>query len=82
MDNVAATFAMGVNDPTIHLRRCNNPRTSQAALSLSAMISQYFMESLPFSSPDEFPTPRNLSACVSGLNDRQAHLFCGEISLL
>jgi len=31
------------------------------------------MESLPFSSPDEFPTPRNLSAIVSGLNDRQAH---------
>jgi hypothetical protein len=31
------------------------------------------MESLPFSSPDEFPTPRNLSACFSGLNDRQAH---------
>jgi len=37
------------------------------------MISQYFMESLPFSSPDEFPTPRNPSACFSGLNDRQAH---------
>jgi hypothetical protein len=31
------------------------------------------MESLPFSSPDESPTPRNLSACFSGLNDRQAH---------
>jgi hypothetical protein len=30
------------------------------------MISQYFMESLPFSSPDEFPTPRNVSACFSG----------------
>ena len=35
--------------------------------------SQYFMESLPFSSPDEFPTPRNLSACFFDLNDRQAH---------
>jgi hypothetical protein len=35
------------------------------------MISQYFMESLPFSSPGEFPTPRSLSACFSGLNDRQ-----------
>jgi len=31
------------------------------------------MESLPFSSPDEFPTLRNLLACFSGLNDRQAH---------
>src|SRR5438874_12990944 len=39
----------------------------------SAMISQYFMELLPFSSADEFPTPHNLSACFSGLNDRQAH---------
>jgi hypothetical protein len=35
--------------------------------SLSAMISQYFMELLPFSSPDEFPTPRNLSEYFSGL---------------
>src|SRR6266481_2357093 len=35
--------------------------------------SHYFMESLPFSSRDEFPTPRNLSACFSGLIDRQAH---------
>jgi hypothetical protein len=26
------------------------------------------MELLPFSSPDEFPTPRNLSAYFSGLN--------------
>ena len=33
------------------------------------MISQYFMESLLFSSPDEFPIPRNLSACFSDLND-------------
>src|SRR4029453_15860881 len=31
------------------------------------------MESLPFSSPDEFPKPRNLSACFFGLNDRRAH---------
>ena len=30
------------------------------------------MESLPFSSPDEFPRPRDLLACFSGLNDRQA----------
>jgi hypothetical protein len=30
------------------------------------------MESLPFSSPDEFPTPRNLSACFFGLSDRQS----------
>ena len=37
------------------------------------MTSKYFMESLPFSSPDEFPTPRNLSEYFSGLNDRQAH---------
>jgi hypothetical protein len=41
-------------------------------LRLSAMISQYFIASLPFSSPDESPTPRNLSAWFSGLNDRQA----------
>jgi hypothetical protein len=40
------------------------------------MISQYFRESLQFSSPDEFPTPRNFSACFSGLNDRQAHGQC------
>jgi hypothetical protein len=40
---------------------------------LSATISQYFAESLPFSSPDEFPTPRNLSVCFSGLSDRQVH---------
>jgi hypothetical protein len=46
------------------------------ALSLSAMIFQYFMELLPFSLPDEFPTPRNLSGCFSGLNDRQAHGQC------
>jgi len=31
------------------------------------------MEPSPFSSPDEFPTPRNFLACFSGLNDRQAH---------
>jgi len=44
MDNVAATFAMGVNDPAPAISgdgRCNNPTKSWAALSLSAMISQY-----------------------------------------
>ncbi len=35
------------------------------------MISQYFTESLPFSSPDEFPTRHNLSVSFSGLNDRR-----------
>jgi hypothetical protein len=29
------------------------------------MISQYFMELLPLSSPDEFPTPHNGFAIVS-----------------
>ena len=52
-------------------RRCR--KTTPLRVTDPAMISQYFMESLPFSSPDEFPTPRNLSACFSGLNDRQAH---------
>jgi hypothetical protein len=28
-----------------------------SACNRSVMISQYFMEVLPFSSPDEFPTP-------------------------
>src|SRR4029079_16194089 len=42
------------------------------------MISQYLMELLPFSSPDEFPTPRNLSACFSGLNDRPCVLGMGR----
>jgi len=36
------------------------------------MISQYFMESLPFSSPDEFPKPCNLSGCFCGLNGNAA----------
>ena len=36
------------------------PQLQPALLRLSAMISHYFMESLQFSSPDEFPTPRNL----------------------
>jgi hypothetical protein len=44
-----------------------------AAVSLPAMISQYFMESLPFSSPDGFPTRHNLSVWFSGLNGPQAH---------
>ena len=44
-----------------------------ALLSLSAIISQYFTESLPVSLPDEFPKPRNLSANVVGSNDLQAH---------
>jgi hypothetical protein len=35
-------------------------------------LTSYLMESLPFSLPDEFPTPHNLSACSCGLNDRQA----------
>jgi hypothetical protein len=38
------------------------------------MISQYFIGALPFSSPDEFPTPRNLSANVVGLNDLLARV--------
>jgi hypothetical protein len=36
------------------------------------MISQYFIESLPFSSLDEFPIPHNPSVSFSGLNDRRA----------
>jgi hypothetical protein len=33
------------------------------------MISQDFIGLLPFSSPDEFPTPRNPSATVASLNN-------------
>jgi hypothetical protein len=46
------------------------PQLQPDLLSLSAMISQDLIASLPSSSPDESPRPRNLSACFSGLNDR------------
>jgi hypothetical protein len=45
MDNVATTFAMGIDDPTPAVR-CDGatiPRDQPAALSLSATISQYCM---------------------------------------
>jgi hypothetical protein len=48
-----------------------------ALLRLSAMISQYFIEPLQFSSSDEFLKRRNLSASFSGLNDRDHfHRVC------
>jgi hypothetical protein len=44
---------------------------------LSAIISQQrFTELHPFASPDGFPTPRNLSASVAGLNDPLARAQC------
>ena len=48
------------------------PQLPAALVRLSAISSQDFIASLPFSTPDEFPTPRNLSVFFSGLNDRQA----------
>jgi hypothetical protein len=38
------------------------------------MISQHFIESPPFSSPDESPKPRNLLVSFVGLNDPLAHV--------
>jgi hypothetical protein len=46
MDDVAATFAMGVNDPAPAISgngAAIAPRPTGGALSLSAMISQYFI---------------------------------------
>jgi hypothetical protein len=40
-------------------------QSAAGTVSLSPTISQYFMESLPFSSPDEFPTPPNLRRAPS-----------------
>src|SRR4029077_11308742 len=54
-----------LNTAAMHLGIPNDSQVDTA--------SQDVMESLPFSSPDEFPTPRNLSACFFDLNDRQAH---------
>jgi hypothetical protein len=67
---------------TIHIVRPSQstaetqPKLQPRSLRLSAIISQYFIASLPFSSPDEFPTPRNLSVSVSGLNDPLARVQC------
>src|SRR4029077_3732315 len=71
---VSTQLAQCFSDPTLAVASDSTAiaHDQSAALSLSAMTS-HFMESLPFSSPDEFPTPRNLSAYFSGLNDRQAH---------
>jgi hypothetical protein len=46
MDNVAATFAMGINDPRPagwRVTALQKPHDQPAALSLSATISQYFI---------------------------------------
>jgi hypothetical protein len=43
------------------------PKLQPALLRLSAIISQYFIGSLPFSSPDEFPTLRNREDGFCGL---------------
>jgi len=50
------------------------PKLQPALLRLSAMISQYFIGSLPFSSPDEFPTPHNLWVSFADLIGRRAHV--------
>jgi type IV pilus assembly protein PilM len=55
-----------------HLR-CS-PKLQPRFLRLRAIISQYFIGSLPFSSPDEFPTPRNLWVSFADLNGRRAHV--------
>ena len=52
------------------------PRLQPALLSLSAMISQYFIEPLPFSSPDEFPKQRSLEDRFSGLSDLRERGRC------
>ena len=56
------------------LRR--SPNSTRLLLRLSAMISQYFIGRLPVSLRDEFPTQRNLSANVVGLNDLLARVRC------
>ena len=57
-------------------KRGNRAGAASASPNGAAMISQYFIESLPSSSRDEFPTLRNLSVSVSGLNDPLAHVQC------
>src|SRR6516165_7898338 len=53
-----------------------SPSLHPASLSLSAMISRYFIEPLPFSLPDEFPTQHNLWVNVVDLNDLLARVRC------
>src|SRR4029077_14499649 len=43
--------------PSLESTADTQPQLQPALLRLSAMISQYFIESLPFSLPDAFPTP-------------------------
>src|SRR5689334_1828258 len=58
---------MRVNYPasSIASHRATISASRSGTVSLSPTISQYFMESLPFSSPDEFPTPLNLRRAPS-----------------
>jgi hypothetical protein len=76
LNDVSATIVLvGIDYPAPTIGRDSVAITpgKTGSTQLVAMISQYFMELLPFSSPDEFPTPRSFLACFSGLNDRQEH---------
>jgi hypothetical protein len=62
------------------LKFCNEGRhTAPTPSGFAEVIGdypQYFIGSLPFSLPDEFPTPRNLSASFSGSSDWRARGQC------
>jgi hypothetical protein len=76
-----SVVTMSVNNPDrspLRSRAEIQPQLRPALLRLSAMISKDFIGRRPISLPDGFPTQRNLSANVIGLNDLLARVRCRE----